>query len=275
MKRFLFRLGVGLATLGMITAGAAAFSAFEAHIVNVTARIENATGINTATIGFGTVFPQEYLTQNASIGLSESFKAQQRVNTVHYVLKQKPKVKLFSPTGDPNDTPRPGDPYQTIQVGQFTGPAWKYCEDNLPVGSPYTFDPTNPYWRYCYLPLANYLSKHSSRPGDLSVNPFHLAYQWSGGISTAASLNPQFIASGTLTPATPTTTWAIDLAVPCFANQCAQDWFNFVRSKNPAIETAESANRFMLPAATEHKVFGTDLWFEVDRISGTTTTTPT
>ena len=34
------------------------FAAFEAHVINVTAKIENALGVVTDAIDFGTVFPQ-------------------------------------------------------------------------------------------------------------------------------------------------------------------------------------------------------------------------
>ena len=47
--------------------------------------------------------------------------------------------------------------------------------------------------------------------------------------------------------------WNIDLKVPCFEGQCAQD--NLV----PA--------QYQQPKENEHKVFGCDLWIEVTGIS--------
>ena len=57
-------------------------------------------------------------------------------------------------------------------------------------------------------------------------------------------------------------TWVIDLAVPCFEGQCAQDWDDFVLNLNPAADPDE----YKLPQSLESEVFGCDLWFEVTDI---------
>jgi hypothetical protein len=68
-----------LAALILVASGVAAVSAYEAHIINVKAHVENALWVNTDNIDFGTVFPQEWLKQHREICLSES--AEEEVGT--------------------------------------------------------------------------------------------------------------------------------------------------------------------------------------------------
>lgn len=70
------------------------FAAFEAHVINVRAHIENALHVDPAEIDFGIVFPQEHLTRDFGVRLSESFLRQDRVTDVFYrlVLDRKPKT---------------------------------------------------------------------------------------------------------------------------------------------------------------------------------------
>ena len=131
VKKLLFRAGLGIATLGVVVGGAAAFSAFEAHIINVTATIENALLVDTQPLSFGTVFPQEHivLDQPIRIALSESFLQQSRVTQVEYVIKQKPKVRIWSdpivltsPDRQPNGgapANQGGDPYIPVEILQL------------------------------------------------------------------------------------------------------------------------------------------------------------
>ena len=86
---------LALATVVVIAGGVAALSAWEAHIINVTAKIENALNVSTKEIEFGTVFPQEKLVENIWIRLSNSFLEEDRVDDVEYVIKQKTKFKVF------------------------------------------------------------------------------------------------------------------------------------------------------------------------------------
>ena len=102
-----------------IAIGVVGMSAFEAHVINVIAQIENALSVNTDHIDFGTVFPQEYLTHDVEISLSSSFLAEDNADDVEYVIKQKPK-------------PRP----EAIGVGaQFAThfEAHQWCLDNDPI----------------------------------------------------------------------------------------------------------------------------------------------
>src|SRR3989344_1287052 len=91
IKNIIKKVGLAGATLAVVVAGAAAFSAFEAHGINVTARIENALKVDTYAIDFGTVFPQEKLDKFFNVGLSDSFVAEDRVDDVEYFIRQKPK----------------------------------------------------------------------------------------------------------------------------------------------------------------------------------------
>ncbi len=72
------------------------FAAFEAHVINVKAHIENALEVSPKEVDFGVVFPQEELTADFRVGLSESFMAQDRVNDVFYRLVQRRKPKTPS-----------------------------------------------------------------------------------------------------------------------------------------------------------------------------------
>jgi len=58
--------------LVLIVSGVAAVSAYEAHLINVKAHVENALEVDTTEIDFGTVFPEEWLSQHRTVQLSES-----------------------------------------------------------------------------------------------------------------------------------------------------------------------------------------------------------
>ena len=81
MKKLIYRSGAIVATAALVLAGAAAFSAYEAHIVNVTATIENAMSVPVSALDFGNVFPQEKLDQTFNMSLSDAFLAQAGDNT--------------------------------------------------------------------------------------------------------------------------------------------------------------------------------------------------
>jgi len=84
---------IGFAAAAVVVGGVAAMSAFEAHIINVTAHIENALKVDLEELVFGPVFPEEVIIKEnaAIISLSDSFMKQERVNTVLYELAQKTK----------------------------------------------------------------------------------------------------------------------------------------------------------------------------------------
>ncbi len=88
MKKALLVLGA----LVMVFSGVAMVSAYEAHIVNVTAHPENAMQLSGVGVGpdyeydFGTVFPEEWRLKTFIIGVSDSFCAtqQQRMRYIDY-----------------------------------------------------------------------------------------------------------------------------------------------------------------------------------------------
>jgi hypothetical protein len=61
-----------LAALIMAASGVAAVSAYEAHLINVKAHVENALTVDTVALEYGTVFPQEWFKDHKNISLSES-----------------------------------------------------------------------------------------------------------------------------------------------------------------------------------------------------------
>jgi hypothetical protein len=158
-KKIIFGLGAALATV----AGIVALSAYEAHVINVTAHIENALSVDTRPIEFGTVFPQEMVTKDFTLSLSESFAAQDRVTTVDYNIVQKPK-----PKGDRNAT------IQVCEEGSFDFKeyvVYAYCHDFTPENPGYIWDGECTdtkinYYDYCYLSLCPFLSKTDADPAD-------------------------------------------------------------------------------------------------------------
>ena len=89
MKKGLLFIGA----LAIVFATVPMFAAYEAHVINVTAHIENALSVHpeNGELTFGTVFPQEYQQRSLSISLSDSFQAQEEAYGLQYVIKQKPK----------------------------------------------------------------------------------------------------------------------------------------------------------------------------------------
>src|SRR3989338_430145 len=87
MKKIL----MGLAAAGTAIAMVPLFAAFEAHVINVTAKIENALTVSTEHIDFGTVFPQEQIDKFFDVALSQSFLDEDRVDDIEYIIRQKPK----------------------------------------------------------------------------------------------------------------------------------------------------------------------------------------
>lgn len=80
-----------LAALLVIASGVMAVGAYEGHLVDVKAHVENALGVSTYEVDFGTVFPEEVVETAIQVGLSESFQDQQRYSTVEYELWWEPK----------------------------------------------------------------------------------------------------------------------------------------------------------------------------------------
>jgi len=213
------KITLGLIAVVAVAGGVAALSAYEAHVINVTAKIENALSVATDPVSFGTVFPQEKLYRDLTIQLSPSFIAEDDADDVNYVIKQKAKPK------NP-DNPDIPEPFETWH---------EYCAATLS-------DPTN-----CYYLLCPYLSKmpdgtpvdETGASNDTGLSSYH---------------DPAEMAYGRLAKSESDTVdnWVIDLDVPCFDGQCAQDWTH---------------QGWELPSIAEGQMFGCDLWIEVTGIS--------
>ena len=223
-------------------------AAFEAHVVNVTATIENALYVHPQSIRFGTVFPQEHLFSDFFIAFSESFSVdtQNRVGTVKYVIKQKP-------------MPRP----ERIDALGGKEAARDWCHTHAPVNPG---DPNDPYYDNCYPSICPYISKHPDNlpatgvnaNNDVGLPPFH-----NPETEFATGKIVKFDANGNTNGRDSSDSWTVDLAVPCFRGQCAQDWPSFVTGLNP---NATNTEVYKLPQGLEHEVFGCDLWVEVTDI---------
>jgi len=83
LKKALLILGALL----MVVSGVAAVSAYEAHIIDIKAHVENAILVEQEK-DLGVVFPEELIEFDVAIGLSESFllEGQDRVSDVKYVI---------------------------------------------------------------------------------------------------------------------------------------------------------------------------------------------
>ncbi len=246
-KKILWNLGV----LGVALATLPLFAAFEAHVINVTARIENALRVSAQELDFGTVFPQEHLAQRLGVGLSESFLAEDRVDDVEYFIRQKPKCGITSNNGTVLDraNTRTGHVIPDGQGGYRID-----CGEpprNLEEGETWGVLPS----------LCEYISKEEDLlpDNDGSLASFH--HPFTVSTSSVSWLDTP----GRLAKSEQDIDdiWTIDLAVPCFGGHCAQDWADFVAHINPTASSTE----FIQPLANEHKIFGCDLWVEVSGVS--------
>ena len=217
-------------------------AAFEAHVVNVTARIENALNVSVKSIDFGTVFPQEKLDQTFNVLLSQSFRDEDRVDDVDYFIRQKPKC------WDGNEKSPTFGQVAHNEDGSFQ------CVDA----------------NFTMLPLlCPYLSKNEvSSDGLVTENDGAGLSAFHGPIATSSwtlAVAKQWDVKGHLAKAQQDydDTWNIDLKVPCFGGYCAQDWESFVTGVNPTAIPAD----YVQPIEQEHKLFGCDLWLEVGGIS--------
>ena len=79
MKKRILLVAIAIAAVAF---GVVGMSAFEAHVINVTATIENALNIPVTPINYGTVFPQEQLDRQITVALSDSFSSEGKVDDV-------------------------------------------------------------------------------------------------------------------------------------------------------------------------------------------------
>jgi len=177
----------------IVAGGVAVFSAFEAHVINVTAHIENALNVSTNEIVFGTVFPQEYVEKPFTVSLSSSFLAEERVDDVSYIIKQKPKCKAVEPGVDPL--------YKPVDYATHLCPEG-YSE---------------------MLSLCPFLSKTDGDPED--SNDAGVPSYFNGKLLTCTAPLPDY-ATGRLSKIEQDTSdsWIVDLKVPPVAGYVGQDW---------------------------------------------------
>ena len=100
----------------MLVSGVAAVSAYEAHIVDVKAHVENALGVP-VEMDFGIVFPQELVENDFKFGLSNSFldEDQDRVSDLLYGMMWEMKPIEDGYVDADNDTYfEPLAPYLTL-----------------------------------------------------------------------------------------------------------------------------------------------------------------
>lgn len=105
-----------VASLLLVVSGIAAVSAYEGHLINIKAHVENALGVETYEWNLGTVFPQEELESNLTFGLSESFidSSQTRVSGVDYKIFYELKP---IPDSDPMEYYAPLSPFLILSDG--------------------------------------------------------------------------------------------------------------------------------------------------------------
>ncbi len=254
------KLLLGVITVVAVVVGVVGMSAFEAHIINVTATIENALNVDTTPIEFGTVFPQEAIDETIDIALSQSFMDAPRVDDINYMIRQKPKCVFATALGpDGYLLPDLQLPPETELYARVTEDLQGnyICEDD----------------RYVPLPvLCPFLSKHeitedgldpTGAPAEndsLGINAFHGPLT---GWNLQDTIATQVLGRLAKSEQDILDTWNIDFRVPCFSGQCAQDWAEFVAANNPdAI-----ASDYILEGELEHALFGCDLWIEVTEVS--------
>ncbi|MDP3900571.1 MAG: vWA domain-containing protein [bacterium] len=258
MKKKFF---LSLAAVAALAIGVVGMSAFEAHVINVTARIENALNVPLEEIDFGTVFPQEQLYEGFDVALSESFLAEGRVDDVEYFIRQKPKCGITTDDGQVLVGPTATGHISLNDQGQEVvdcGPAPRELTEDESWGQ---------------LPLlCPYLSKHKADDegveNDEELDAFHQIGSIDEGDNLADPSDDTWVWNsifGRLAKSDNDLedSWILDLKVPCFGDHCAQDWASFVEGINDGVDPLD----YIQPLENEHKVFGCDLWLEVYHIS--------
>jgi hypothetical protein len=213
---------ISIVTVAFIIGGIVAVSAFEAYVINVTAHVENALRVHSTGYNFGTVFPQESFdgtkTFTFNVGTSDSFCAegQTRVLNIDYKIVRKPKPI------------NPAD--------------HQYCYDHRND----TEKPADYYTR-CYPSFCPALSAH---PKDETNDVGFDSYTNPDTVFAAGKLH-KMVNIGDPIPDDRIDIWYLDLNVPCFKGQCAQEWTHQGYELDPAFES---------------QTFGCDYWIEVTNI---------
>ncbi|TAN57637.1 hypothetical protein EPN15_03350 [Patescibacteria group bacterium] len=168
MKKIFLGLGVFALALAFIPM----FAAFEAHVINVTATIENALKVSPNPVEFGTVFPNETVYRDMTVALSESFSREDRVDDVEYKIVQKPKPKPQTQGTTDYCILEKAELYACI-TAQQNPPNNKSLQDAI-MACYGNYDTTQ-----CYPSMCQFLSKQPDRPqcsdgvdndGDLAID---------------------------------------------------------------------------------------------------------
>jgi len=223
------KIALGLGVLVVAVAGVVAMSAFEAHVINVTAHVENALSVDPHELDFGTVFPQEYLEKSFTISLSESFQMADRVDDVGYVIKQKPKCECeYWGTAEEN----------LCTEGQYAP------VDYVTHGCPTNYKEMED--------LCRFLSKMPQDENETEIG--EPSYYDPGTDSCLPLVRDAVQASGKLAKSEQdfSDTWIVDLKVPPIAGFVGQDW-------------PESCAGWVVDQ--NDMDYGCDLWVEVTEIS--------
>jgi len=116
-----------LGALVIVFSGVAMVSAYEAHTINVKAKVENALTVPTDDIDFGTVFPEEWLIKHIKVRHSDSFceEEQTHVDAINYqvwvvrkLVPQDPRPDLYP---DPVDNISGVDYYYWLGDALYMG----------------------------------------------------------------------------------------------------------------------------------------------------------
>ena len=231
VKKFLL---VSIALLAIVV-GVAGMSAFEAHIINVTAHIEEGINVSPTPISFGTVFPQEFLTKDYDIALSDSFLNNPDVDNIKYVIEQRLKPCPLKSDGTP--------------------------EDPTCVPDTASETPDNPTgWHF--LSLCPFLSKinteadGTSAQNDISHPSYYTDNPPSGPSENDTCQTSSTQAVGILSKSATDTldTWIIDLKVPPIQGFVGQDW------PDSCVASAFIVN-------TNEATYGCDLWVKTTEVN--------
>lgn len=169
--------------------------------------------------------------------------AKKHLGEVDYVVRQKPKCGLPVPDTDPVE-------YSDFSLATEDGEEF-VCEDDgyvpLPLLCPYlskheiTFDPEDP--------------EENDSEG---IGAFHgLPGPW----TLATTLATEVLGELSEPLGDLEDRWVLDLRVPCFDNQCAQDWPEFVRTESG--DDGINPDDYKASPAFEHELYGCDIWVEV------------
>ena len=109
-----------MTTLILLMSGIAAVSAYEGHVIDVRAVVQDAIWVEDTDLDLGVCFPQEAKETSVYIGVTNSFLSQSTWSSVRYELWWEPKLLSDHP-GAVNPRPRalyfrPISPYMTVEV---------------------------------------------------------------------------------------------------------------------------------------------------------------